>query len=252
MFIRSTALALLLAGCAHYSRQLAIGSAGEPTKVELFDADRKRPIPLVIYGETKGETKGETAKPLAIISHGYGGHNTAYSFLASALVRQGYLVASIEHLERPGDPPMANDGNLAERRRPVWQIGADSIGYVIRELRRERLARGDVGVVVIGHSNGGDMTMLFASEHPETVRVALSLDNRRMPVPRTTMPRICSMRSSDFAADPGVLPPPGEQKTLGMVITTVPVKHNDMWDGASAPQKQAMLAVLSSCLKAPL
>lgn len=246
MPIRSAALVLLLAGCAHHPRQLAIGTAAEPIKVKLFDADRQRPVPVAIYGETKGAT----AKPLAVISHGYGGHNTAYSFLASALVQQGYVVASIEHLERPGDPPMANDGNLAERRRPVWQIGADSIGFVIRELRREGLARNDVGVFVIGHSNGGDMTMLFASEHPETVRVALSLDNRRMPVPRTARPRICSMRSNDFTADPGVLPPPGEQKALAMVIATVPVKHNDMWDGASATQRQAMLALLSACLKA--
>jgi predicted dienelactone hydrolase len=54
-------------------------------------------------------------KPLAIISHGYGGHNGDYSFIADSLAAQGYLVASIEHTERPGDPPMINTGDLGKR-----------------------------------------------------------------------------------------------------------------------------------------
>ena len=33
-----------------------------------------------------------------------------------------------------------------------------------------------------------------------------------------------------------------------MVIGTVPVIHNDMWDGATATQKQAMLSWLWRCL----
>lgn len=207
------------------------------------DTSRGRPIPIVLYGLAQG-----TQKPLAVISHGYGGHDTDYGFLAAALVERGYLVASIEHVERSGDPPMVNTGNLVESRRPVWQIGADSIHFVIAELRRMRLAQSTGGAVVIGHSNGGDMSMLFTAEHPDEVAVALSLDNRRMPLPRTMHPRICSVRSSNFAADDGVLPTVTEQIALHMVIAIVPVKHEDMWDGADAKQKEAILKVVRLCL----
>lgn len=244
MLVRSIAMTLLLVGCASHTPPSYSGPALAPKGVELFDAARQRPVPVVLYGAFSDGL----GKPLAVISHGYGGHNTDYSFIASALVRRGYVVASIEHLERPGDPPMASSGNLAELRRPAWQIGADSIGFVVDELRGRRLAN-RTRVVLVGHSNGGDMTMLFSSERPNDVRAAFSLDNRRMPVPRTVRPRICSARSSDFAADPGVLPTSDERKALGMVIVDVPVKHNDMWDGATAQQHQAMLKVLSTCLK---
>lgn len=183
-----------------------------------------------------------------MLSHGYGGHNGAYAFIAEALARRGYVVASIEHLERPGDPPMAAGGDrLAERRRPVWRIGADSIAFVIRELRARGLAR-HAKALLIGHSNGGDMTMLFAAEHPEQVSAAVSLDNRRMPLPRTSNPRICSIRSSDQLPDPGVLPAAAEQARLAMVIRSVAVRHDDMWDGAAESQKREMLAVVEACL----
>jgi len=168
--------------------------------------------------------------------------------LAADLVARGYLVASIEHLERPGDPAMVNSGDLAVLRRPVWQVGADSIGFVIGEMARNGLSDPSRGALVIGHSNGGDMTMLFAKEHPEQVSVALSFDNRRMPLPRTKHPKVCSLRSSDQVADAGVLPSPAEQAALDMSIIAVSVKHNDMWDGATADQKAAVLKAVSDCL----
>lgn len=244
MLIRLIAFTFILVGCAAQPRLADRGLVPAAQRVELFDPARRRPVPVTLYGATNHRR----AKPLAIISHGYGGHSTDYSFIASALVHRGYVVASIEHLERVGDPPMVNSGNLAELRRPVWQVGADSIGFVIQEMRRRGLADRTRGAVLVGHSNGGDMTMLFASEHPDEVLAALSLDHRRMPAPRTMRPRICSVRSSDLTADPGVLPSLVERKARGMVITDVPVKHNDMWDGASAEHKEAMLAVLSACL----
>jgi pimeloyl-ACP methyl ester carboxylesterase len=243
MQFRSVLLALCLAGCASHNLPFTDRPTSSPLEVTLMDAARKRPVPILLYG-----TLGGGRKPLAIISHGYGAHNGAYSFLANALVARGYLVASIEHLERPGDPPMVNIGNLAMLRRPVWQIGADSIGFVIMEMARRGLADTSGGAVVIGHSNGGDMTMLFATQHPEQVRVALSLDNRRMPLPRLRRPKICSLRSSDQVADAGVLPSPAEQAALGMSIVAAAVKHDDMWDGAATEQRATMLKAVDGCL----
>ena len=244
MLFRSILFALCLTGCASHQLRSSDAPAAAPSASTLFDAARGRPVPVMLYGTTANGRR----KPLAIISHGYGGHNGAYSFLAADLVARGYIVASIEHLERPGDPPMVNSGDLAVLRRPVWQIGADSIGFVIGEMARKGLSDPSRGTLVIGHSNGGDMTMLFATEHPEQVRIALSFDNRRMPLPRVRKPKVCSLRSSDQVADPSVLPSPAEQAAFDMSITPVPVKHNDMWDGATAEQKAEMLKAVGNCL----
>lgn len=245
MVIRSLVLAICLTGRASNSHRLAPSTHAAPVSVTLMDVSRQRPVTVMIYGSSPKERP----KPLAIISHGYRGHDTDYSFIANGLVARGYVVASIEHSERPGDPPMANSGDLAKLRPPVWQIGADSIGFVILEMTRRGFATRTPRPIIIGHSNGGDMTMLFAVEHPEAVRVAISLDNRRMLLPRTSQPRVCSIRSNNFAADPGVLPSSTEQQTLGMLIVGVPVKHHDMWDGGAPEQKEAILKVIADCIE---
>ena len=241
--IRSLTAATILAVLAVCPVQAR--RARSPNLVEFFDAGRHRAVPVALYGYRNDFR----ARPLAVISHGHGGSATGYGFLTEALVRRGFIVASIQHVELPGDPAMASSGNLAELRRPLWQIGADSIGFVARQLRASGMADPAAGLVLIGHSNGGDMTMLFASQHPERVAVALSLDNRRMPLPRLARPRICSMRSTDQTADAGVLPDAAEKVRLGMVVVTVPVTHDHMDDTATGPQRQDMLRVLHACLR---
>lgn len=245
MLIRSLVLAICLTGCASNDRQHWSSTPAAPVSLTLMDIARQRPVTVLIYGKPSNKRP----KPLAVISHGYGGQDTDYSFIAHDLVGRGYVVASIEHSERPGDPPMANSGNLAELRRPVWQIGVDRIGFVIDEMTRRGFAELTPKPVIIGHSNGGDMTMLFAVEHPDIARAVISLDNRRMPLPRTSRPKVCSIRSSNFEADPGVLPSETERKTLGMLIVDVPVKHDDMWDGAAPEQKEAILKVIAVCIE---
>lgn len=245
MALRSVLIALLLTACASPAARPNHQSVGGAEALTLIDAARSRPVPMLLYGKP---SNGRT-RPLAILSHGYGGHNSDYAFLAADLANRGYLVASIEHLERAGDPPMANTGDLARARRPVWQVGADSIGFVIAETTRRGLADPSKKALIIGHSNGGDMTMLFAAEHPEKVGVALSLDNRRMPLPRVRQPKICSVRSSDFPADPNVLPAQVEQQALGMVIVASPIKHGDMWDGATPAEKAFILRVVGNCIR---
>lgn len=57
----------------------------------------------------------------------------------------------------------------------------------------------------------------------------ISLDNRRMELPRTKQPRIYSLRSSDQPADEGVLPTIEEQEKFGIKIIKLPnTIHNDM------------------------
>ncbi|WP_280820142.1 hypothetical protein [Pseudaminobacter soli (ex Li et al. 2025)] len=213
--------------------------------MNLVDTTRHRTIPVALYGSTENKTE---RRPLAVISPGYEGQNTDYSFIANDLVEKGYVVASIQH-DLPGDPPIASEGDLKVARRPNWQAGVDSILFVIKALRTQGIADQGASVTLIGHSNGGDMSMLFATEYPGLTRAVLSLDNRRMPLPRVIKPRICSIRSSDQQADAGVLPDAKEIADLNMLIAGIPeMEHNNMWDGASDKQKEIMLGYISACL----
>lgn len=234
---RALAAILLLSGCAH-----ATATSATPAAVPMFDEARSRDVPVLLYGAVEGRPK-----PLALISHGYGGRNTAYGFLADWLVARGYVVASVQN-DLAGDPEIPNAGEPSVVRRPFWERAAANLLFVTGELEARGLADLSRKVLLVGHSNGGDSSILLAEQHTDLVAAVFTLDHRRMPVPRTRNPRICSARSSDQVADPGVLPDAKEQAPLGMVIRPVPVIHNDMWDGATAAQKQAMLEVLERCL----
>jgi dihydrofolate reductase len=52
-------------------------------------------------------------------------------------------------------------------------------------------------VTLIGHSNGGDIAMLFARNHPQFVKKIISLDSLRMPFPRTGLTPIEKVLSFD-------------------------------------------------------
>lgn len=220
-----------------------------PTAVRVdsaryVDARRHRPVPVVTYAPAAGAGRGGRLK-VALLNHGYGGHNTDYSFLARNLVAHGYFVASLQH-ELPGDAPIATTGNLAETRRPNWEQGVQSMVFVLQELRRAHPEFNYRRTLLVGHSNGGDMVMLCAQEHPDLAWCVISLDNRRMPLPRTRHPRLLSLRSSDQRADLGVLPTLVEQTKYQIRIAQLPVtRHNDMWDGATAEQKQEINAIIS-------
>jgi dienelactone hydrolase len=214
-----------------------------PTKLTLIDPARNRSIPIVLYSPM-GNAK---PRPLAIVSPAHGGTNTAYSFMADALTAKGYLVASIQH-DLPDDPPLPTSGNIYEARMPQWKAGEANIVLVIKELSRRGLTLKHQ-VVLIGHSHGGDITMLMADDHPAQVASAISLDNRRFPLPRTRSPRICSIRSTDQVADPGVLPSAQKAKEFGMqIVQGKNLMHKDMWNGATDPQKAQILQVVLDCL----
>ena len=156
-------------------------------------------------------------------------------------------MASIQH-ELPTDEPMPTTGDIYQTRKPFWERGVQNILFVIGALKKLKWNLDYKNLLLVGHSNGGDTSMLFAAEHPALVSQIISLDNRRMPFPRTKRPQILSIRSSDQAADTGVLPTIDEQRKFHMKIVTANVIHNDMWDGATEKQKREMLAIINDFL----
>ena len=244
--------ALLAVSCVNqYSttKQPAVAALlaeAQPEYLALFDSARRRAVPVVLYRPAGGR---QPRLKVAIISHGYGGHSTDYFFIARNLVAHGYFVASIQH-ELPTDEPMPTTGKLYQVRFPYWERGVQNILIVRQELRR-RYPEVDFGqLLLVGHSNGGDMSMLFAQEHPRLVQRVISLDNRRVAFPRARRPRILSLRSSDQVADSGVVHSPAEQRRFGSTVMALPyTRHNDMWDGATPAQQQEINAAISAFLE---
>jgi predicted dienelactone hydrolase len=208
--------------------------------LDLLDKARNRSVPVALYlPDTK---KNLPKQQVVVLSHGYGGNrggdNKAYTYLTEFLASQGYFVASIQH-ELPTDELLPMTGKPQEVRRPNWERGVQNILFVIEELKRRKLTFDYKHLTLIGHSNGGDMSMLFAHTYPDKVDKVISLDNRRMSFPRTQQPKIFSLRSSDQVADEGVLPTLEEQQKYKMrIIKLVNTIHNDMDDHANAEQRK--------------
>lgn len=227
---------------------LAQSTPFKQDSVVFFDATRNRAIPVELYVPSK-----EKKAKVVIVSHGYGfnkgGDNRAYSYLTEALAASGYLVASIQH-ELPTDELLPLTGIAQVVRRPNWERGTANIYFVLGELRK-KFPRADYQhVTLIGHSNGGDMSMLFAHKHPTLLSKVISLDNRRMPFPRTQHPKIYSLRSSDQPADDGVLPTLEEQAAFGITVVKLPnTIHNNMDNSANESQRKEIITYVLDFLK---
>ncbi|MDR2207196.1 MAG: alpha/beta hydrolase [Flavobacteriaceae bacterium] len=204
----------------------------------LFDNHRNRPIPIHIYDDKTSDDN----KKVVIFNHGYGFNRgesyKTYSKLYRFLASNGYFVISIQH-ELPTDDLLAMDGNLYETRMPNWQKGVKNIEFVLAECKKIYQHLDWKNVSLIGHSNGGDMAMLFITEHPELIKNAVSLDNRRVPIPRISEPRILSLRGTDFPADFGVIPTADEQTKYGIeIVYLADIQHSDMDDKGTQKQSE--------------
>ena len=123
-----------------------------PLSLEIGDKVRSRKISLMIY-----EGKTTTHLPLIIINHGYGLKNSNYSFIATALTQKGYTVVSIQH-DLDTDPPLPRSGNIFERRLPFWKQGVQNIKVVLEKLKNSMPSLNLEKIILIGHSNGGDIS----------------------------------------------------------------------------------------------
>ncbi len=197
----------------------------ESKKLDMFDKGRDRNVATVIY---QGETIN---KPVVIISHGYGVKNTEYSFIANSLAARGYFVVSIQH-DLETDNPLPTTGNLFNRRKPLWERGVQNILFVIGELKKIEPQLDLSKVILIGHSNGGDTSMMFATLHPKMVSKVISLDSRRCPFPKDTNIEILRFGANDDEPDEGVVPDSGVQ-----VIYAKGARHIDLCDRGSAKIK---------------
>lgn len=221
------ALSIHFSNWAYACKDLAVVQDSQPIKtlsLNWFDESRKRLIPVeIVTLEKSNERTDGHALPVVIINHGYGVRNIEYSFLANALAARGYLVASIQH-DLEGDVPTVKSGSIYERRKPLWERGVQNIIFFLKTLKSKYPGSDASNVILVGHSNGGDISMLFAEQHPDLIAKVVSLDSLRYPFPRNGVP-ILSLRAKDTQADQGVLP-----ETGAVLIVLKDAKHIDMCD----------------------
>src|SRR5215470_13769580 len=168
--------------------------------LNLYDAARQRPVAVDVAVRRDYEVKanlGLWKLPVAIISNGNTVKNTEYSFLANVLAARGYLVASIQQ-DLPSDPPLMTKVGLPYvGRRGVYMRCEANILFVLGELQK-RIPHAEYDhLTMVGHSNGGDVSMYFAHQHPELVSKVITLDNLRVPFVMSDQLKILSFRSKD-------------------------------------------------------
>lgn len=232
---------ILLACCKMYATEFTTC---------LFDVSRNRKIPVTVYKPQKVDQKTR----VIIFSHGYDGNqngksNQAYSYLTRFLSGKGFYVISIQH-ELPDDPLLAMSGDFMQTRMSNWERGVENILFTINEFKKFKPCIDWSRLVLIGHSNGGDMTMLFASKYPALIKKAISLDHRRMVMPRCETPRIYTLRGCDYEADEGVIPTPTEQRKHHIVVLRLDgIGHGDMDDKGSEEQHEKIRHYIYKILK---
>ena len=215
----------------------------------LYDESRNRNIPIEITYPVKDDLCTKKNKcPVAFLSAGYGVPHTKYEFLSKQLTEIGYLVVAIGH-ELPADPPLSLEGNLYVTRSENWIRGAKTLEFVRAELQPRYNSYDFNSLLLIGHSNGGDISSWLGNESKPYIKSIITLDHRRVPLPRTKEINILSVRGSDFPADKGVLPTQAEKTAFGSCVVTISnSKHNDMSDYGPTWLKQKIAEILKEYL----
>ena len=218
--------------------------------LDFIDAKRNRTIDvdLAVRFDVRMKARaGLATMPVAVLSHGNTVKYTEYSFLANLLALRGYMVISIQH-DLPTDSElMTRQGALYVGRLGVYQRGEANILYTLDEIKKIEPNADYSHLMMIGHSNGGDISMFFAQQHPDLVRKVVTLDNLRVPF-LTSGPKILSVRSKDWKPDPGVVPDDEVAKSHGMTIIRTDASHTDMSDRGPETVKQKIQGVLEKFL----
>jgi alpha/beta hydrolase fold len=249
-------IAILLSLCAVVSLAYFTASkwAIHHKTLTLYDPLRTgRPVAVDIAVRRDREMAAlaeMTTLPVAILNHGNTIKFTEYSFLANLLAARGYMVVSIQHDLETDEPMVTKADEEYVGRRPQYNRGIANIMFAIDELKKLQ-PNSDYGhLTMVGHSNGGDISMYFAKRHPDLVKKIVTLDNLRVPFVTDGKFKILSFRSRDpvFKADPGVVPDDDMCQKAGITLVNTTYHHNDLSDRGPDHVKSAIQAILDKFL----
>jgi len=203
------------------------------TFLDPVRSDRNVTIDIAVRRDREMESMGDMIElPVAILSHGNTVKNTEYSFLTNLFAARGYLVVSIQHDLETDDPMVTKVGEEYVGRRMQYNRGIFNIKFAIENLEKVYPNADYKHLTLIGHSNGGDISMYFAKLHPELVKKVVTLDNLRVPFLTDGKIKILSFRSKDpvFKTDPGVVPDDDTCAKAGIEVVRTEFQHTDLSD----------------------
>lgn len=212
---------------------------------DVLRDDRNVTVEVAVRRDRQMQAVAEMIElPVAILSHGNTVKNTEYSFLTNVFASRGYLVVSIQHDLDTDAPMVTKVGEEYVGRRMQYNRGVFNIMYAIDELKKLYPNANYRALTLIGHSNGGDISMFFAKQHPDLVKKVVTLDNLRVPFITDSKIRILSFRSRDpvFKADPGVVPDEETCARLGIKVVRTEFQHNDLSDRGPESAKSSIQA----------
>ncbi|MGC1562937.1 MAG: alpha/beta fold hydrolase [Bradyrhizobium sp.] len=189
--------------------------------------------------------------PVAILNHGNTVKFTEYSFLANLFAARGYMVASIQHDLATDAPLVTKVGELYVGRLPQYHRGVANIRFALDELKKIRPNADYDHLTMVGHSNGGDISMYFAKLYPDQIKKVVTLDNLRVPFTTDGRFKILSFRSKDpvFKPDPGVIPDDAVCEKAGITVVRTNFQHNDMRDTGPEEAKESIQGMLDKFLE---
>ncbi|NLS73564.1 alpha/beta hydrolase [Bradyrhizobium brasilense] len=212
---------------------------------DVLRDDRDVTVEVAVRRDRQMQAMAEMIElPVAILSHGNTVKNTEYSFLTNLFASRGYLVVSIQHDLDTDAPMVTKVGEEYVGRRMQYNRGVFNIMYAIDELKKLYPNANYRQLTLIGHSNGGDISMFFAKQHPDLVKKVVTLDNLRVPFITDGKIKILSFRSRDpvFKADPGVVPDDETCARFGIKVVRTEFQHNDLSDRGPDSAKSSIQA----------
>ncbi|MBE0378621.1 hypothetical protein PPRY_a4074 [Pseudoalteromonas prydzensis ACAM 620] len=168
---------------------------------------------------------------MAFVNAGYGIAHTDYQFAVDVFTAKGYLSIAVAH-ELKNDPALNSNPPYMATRIENWHRGVVTLKFLVEQLSAKYPAYDFSQLTLFGHSNGGDISALYAAIYPKQVSQIITLDHRRMLLPRNDTIRVLTLRGSDYPADHQVLL--NEDELAQYPVTQISIensRHNDMYDG---------------------
>jgi hypothetical protein len=220
----------------------------------FFDAARNRPVAVDIAVRRDKEMQADAGLidlPVAILNHGNTVRFTEYSFLANLFAARGYMAVSIQHDLDTDAPLVTKVGEPYVGRLPVYQRGIANIEFAVQQLSKLQPNADYDHLTMVGHSNGGDISMYYAKLHPDRITKVVTLDNLRVPFMIDGKFRILSFRSKDpvFKPDPGVVPDQEICDKAGITVVNTGFQHTEMSDRGPEDVKESIVSALDRFLE---
>ncbi len=198
----------------------------------ITDISRDREIPVSISLPTNNVKCSKQNKcPVVFINAGYGMSHNRYTFASNEFNKQGYLAIAVAH-ELKTDPTLNVHPPYMTTRMENWHRGVVTLKFLVDELAAKYAEYDFSKVTLFGHSNGGDISALYAAMYPDEVSAVITLDHRRMLLPRNKNIRVLTLRASDYPADADVLL--SDKELDEFPVTQIRIeksRHNGMCDG---------------------